>query len=196
MLKFKKVIGSFILSIAVITMNLSPALVKADEIQLTNESTVTSKQQGYTLLWRNVQDGKVLEKVSVGKTDFTYTYNNNQNRLSKTSEKETIIFNYDNESRLISEVRGDNKFTYLYDSLNSLVGFTLNNTTYNFDKDDDFNIIAITDVDNNYVAKYEYDKNGFVSAILGKDISGKWVDMSNDSSFIGTLNLYWNIKPH
>lgn len=54
---------------------------------------------------------------------------------------------------------------------------------------DSFNVVAINDENSNEVAKYEYDKSGIVSAILGKDSNDNWVDMSGNSSFIGTINL-------
>ena len=39
------------------------------------------------------------------------------------------------------------------------------------------------------MAKYEYDENGIVVAIFGKNAVGEWIEMSENTSFVGTLNL-------
>jgi hypothetical protein len=186
MLKLNKVLIPLIAAIMVSTLNLSPVKVSANEVKKTIR---ISNQKGYDLSWENAPRGEALVKVSIGKDDIMYTYNDNKNRLSKTSGENTVTYTYDNDSKLISEARGSLTFLYQYDSMNSLIGFTLNNATYNFIKDDDLNVIAITDADNSEVAKYEYDKNGQVSSILGKDSTGNWIDKRVDNSFIGTLNL-------
>lgn len=181
MLKLKRILTCLVLIAALAVANLLPVMAESTE--------VLNVRHPYAISWNSAQGGAVLDKITIGKVDFTYTYNENQSRIIKASKDSTVIFGYDDESKLISEVRDNNRFEYQYDYLNSLTGFTLNNTVYKYVKDDDFNVIAITDENDNYIAKYEYDKNGIVSAILGKDEAGNWVDMSNDNSFIGSLNL-------
>lgn len=189
MFKFKKVLISLGLAIAVISTN-SLTIFAQENARLAIGSSTTT-QQGYTLTWENANGSKVLTKLAKGidtKSNIVCTYSNN-NRITKTSGKNTVKYTYNNESKLISEVRGNNIFTYQYDCLNSMIGFTFNNIKFNFIKDSDFNVIAITDSYNNEIVKYNYDKNGIVSDVLGKDSMGNWIDMSNDNSFIGTLNL-------
>ena len=190
MIKLKNSLVILLLTVIMITINILPAAAKSGENQsaktyITTETT----QQGYTLKWEKSKNEKVLKKAIIGEVEYDYTYNDNKNRISKASRNGTVTFTYNNESMLLSEKRGENEFTYQYDTLNSLVGFTINGIAYTYVKDDSFNIVAINDENSNEVAKYEYDTNGIVSAILGKDNNGIWVDMSGDSSFIGTLNL-------
>lgn len=189
MLKLKKVSICLVLSIALIAMNLLPVMAEVRAVVPSKNVSDISNQKGYTLSWKNIQGGKVLEKVTISEDDYIYAYNENQSRISKIYKEDTIIYEYNNERMIISEDRGNYKFEYHYDSLNSIAGFTLNNIIYKYVKDDDLNIVAITDEQDNYLVKYEYNKNGIVSAILGKDDTGKWVNMSKESSFIGTLNL-------
>jgi hypothetical protein len=189
MFKLKRVLVTFLIVAVILAPNLLVVSSKSEITQSTKQSFTTTSKQGYILNWQDMQGDKVLVNVKVGKDNITYIHNNLRNRIVKKLKQGNISFTYDNESRLITETRDNNDFTYLYDSLYSLIGFTLNNTVYYFAKDSDFNVTAITDSNNNEVAKYEYGKDGIVSAILGKDSMGNWVDMSKDSSFVGTLNL-------
>jgi len=187
MLKLKTVFASLLVA-TVITMNSLPIMAENGKSKKSKDTDITI-EQGYTLNWKSTEEGKVLEKATISNVDYRYEYNDNRNRILKKSKKDTAKFSYDNNSKLISELRGKNHFTYQYDYLNKLVGFTLNDTMYYYIKDSDFNVTAITDTDNHIIVKYDYDKNGIVSAIWGKDSVGNWIDKSNDNSFIGTLNL-------
>jgi YD repeat-containing protein len=69
--------------------NFLPAFAKEVKNQTTSSYSVTN-MQGYSLDWKSVQDGKLLEKVTVGNVNYTYTYNSNKNRITKTSKKNTV----------------------------------------------------------------------------------------------------------
>ena len=190
MIKLRNSLVILLLTVIIITINILPAAADSGENQSAKAYiTIETTQQGYTLEWEKSKNAKVLKKAIIGEQEYDYTYNENKNRISKALKNNTITYTYDNESNLLSEKRGTDEFTYQYDFLNSLVGFTLNGIVYSYVKDDSFNIVAINDENSNEAAKYEYDNNGIVSAILGKDSNGDWVDMSKDISFIGTLNL-------
>lgn len=188
MIKIKAAISSVVIVVGIMVTSLLPVMAQTDVNQSINGSTIITDQQGYTLSWEKVKGGKILSKVETDSGEFSYEYNENKNRISKTSGDETFKYTYDNDLKLVSEVRGNNTFTYLYD-LNSKIGFKLNDELYYFIKDSDLNVIAITDSNNNEIVKYEYNQNGIATAILGKDSIGNWVDKSSDNSFVGTLNL-------
>lgn len=166
------------------------ALSAAAEAPVPVEMAVSEiSQQDYLLSWESIGARNVPSSVSVGADKYTYTYNGRGNRLTKKSYNSEASYEYDQESCLLSEIRDGKRFEYLYDSMYTCIGFIYNNNTYYFVKGDDFNVVAITDEHHNYIAKYKYGSDGIVSAILGKDEYDNWVDKSQDTEFIGTLNL-------
>jgi YD repeat-containing protein len=142
-------------------------------------------ENGYSLQWNT--DSKRTTLSSVG-DKITYTYNENHNRSSKTVDNQYSSFMYDDQARLVSETRDSKTFTYQYDELNAVVGSTLNDKSFKYVKNDDLDVITIMDSDGLELVKYVYE-NGNVTAILGQDDNGNWVDQQNNFDFIGTQNL-------
>lgn len=165
------------------SINLSSAMANPDEAAPAKPSVTLEK--GNQLQWNADSKGETLSTVG---NQITYIYNENHNRTSKTVGNQNSKFVYDELSRLVTETRDSKTFTYQYDETNAVIGFTFNDVPYTYVKNDDLDVVAITDSVGNEVAKYVYG-NGNVSAILGQDDNGNWVDQQSNPDFIGTLNL-------
>ena len=124
------------------------------------------------------------------KESLTFTYDNNCNRLTKSSDKGTTYYTYDENNKLIEEKNSTRTIKYIIDEDENLYGFEVdgNKYSYIFDSSND-NVIAIKDKTGKIVAKYEYDEKNNTK-ILGEDEKGEWIDKSEDNSFIGSINPY------
>lgn len=113
--------------------------------------------------------------------------NNENRRTEKVSPKEIASFEYNEDGFLNEEIRNGTHIEYLY-NLDYLFGFVLDGVMYYFDKDDSLTVTSILDVSGNKLASYQYGDDGLVSAILGPNENGSWVDKSDDDTFIGVIN--------
>ena len=143
----------------------------------------------YKLEWKTQNGFNTLVGVNGSKLNIDYEYNENGNRISKISKSNDITYNYDLNSKIESENRDGILIGYLYDEMRNIIGFQIEDVTYYYLKDDDLNVLALTNAVGDVVAKYVYDEFGLTQSILGKTEKNEWVDMSNDSGFVGTLNL-------
>jgi len=159
-----------------------------DSQQEKTTSFISKKRQNYDLQWLVNPGSESLVHVTIENQEINYSYNEDNNRISKQVGDNIVSYTYQNK-KLLSETREGNLINYLYDDYEMISGFKLNEITYFYVKDQDLNIIAITDAEGLEVARYIYDSNGIVSSILGQDDAGAWVDFSDDGSFAGTLNL-------
>lgn len=137
----------------------------ASEFSSTGQNfQINSQREAYNLTW-DVSTGKEsLSHATSNNVDVLYSYNENNNRISKTIGDSVITYTY-NESKLISELRGNYKISYIYDELESIAGFTLDNSAYYYEKDYDLNIVAIKDSNQSIIAKYEYEIDGKANSI-------------------------------
>ncbi|WP_042203378.1 RHS repeat protein [Paenibacillus camerounensis] len=168
---------------------LSSTLLFGNLVAASSQTSKIQDTSEYSIEWSNNSDSRVITQVTVDGSDYSYTYSNNNNRLTKVSEKGNSIYSYNEQSLLIEEHRNNDSYEYIYDSTNDLIGFKLNGIYYGYIKDDDLNVIAIVDTNGIEIVRYEYDSNGKTSSILGKDTNGAWIDQSQDPNFIGNLNL-------
>ncbi len=100
---------------------------------------------------------------------YTYTYNANGIRTSKTVDG--VLHTYDLDgTKILMETWGSNKLIPLYDSEDTICGIQYNGTPYFFLKNLQGDIIAITDSNANMVARYRYDAWGVCTIV--NDASG------------------------
>ncbi|WP_434752727.1 hypothetical protein [Paenibacillus amylolyticus] len=188
-LKFKKmnVQFKFFLSVAVASSVLFGQVAMPTYASSSVEETI--KLQGTELIWNTNETGQTLEKVLLNDQEIVYSYNSNNNRVSKKIPDDIVNYTYNQDSQLISESNSNQNIQFTYDESTALIdGLIVEENVYHYIKDDDLNVIAINDSEGNEVAKYQYDTDGKTLYILGQDSNGKWIDRSEDTEFIGVIN--------
>ena len=102
--------------------------------------------------------GRQLDSITDGENSYSYTYDTNGIRASKTVNGRSIQYNVLG-SKILAEdgVNGEIYFQYSGDEL---IGFYLNDVQYFYIKNLNGDIVGITDYDGNLIAEYEYDEWG------------------------------------
>ena len=94
-----------------------------------------------------------------GESSYTYAYDGDGNRISKTVNGETTEFVYV-DGKLLGLQKGQDKLQFLYDETDTAYGFLHNGTPYYYDKNLQGDIIGIYDRNGSRVATYTYDAWG------------------------------------
>lgn len=109
--------------------------------------------------------------VTNGGKTYTYTYNDEGLRTSKTVDGVTTRYYYEG-SLLVAEASETETFVYLYDSTGAPIGFQYRASTYAEDVWDNYyyeknlqgDIVAIYDDNGNKILSYRYDAYGIPSS--------------------------------
>ena len=124
---------------------------------------------GMQFTWKNVNE---LSTVVFGNNLYSYTYNSNGVRTSKTVNG--VVHNYTLEgTKIISETYGNVVIVYLYDEANSPIGMAYREGNedfeyYLFAKNLQGDIIAIYDYNGYKVGEYKYDSWGDIYSYSGE----------------------------
>lgn len=148
-----------------------------DRLTSVNDDELTYDEVGNLISFGNLEfswnSGRLLESITNGNETYTYSYDENGIRTSKTVNGKTTYFNSEN-GVLLSQTDGINTLVYQYDLAGVPLGFTFNDTQYFYITNQMNDVIGITDSNGTVVANYEYDEWG--NEIL------------NDSSEIAEIN--------
>lgn len=134
-------------------------LVSVNGIDLTydaNGNVLTYGDKEYT--WNS---GRNLESIVDGDNEYSYTYDENGIRTSKTVNGKTTYYNT-KDGVIISQTDGENTWYFQYDTNGTPLGFVLNGTQYFYITNQMGDVLAITDTDGSIVGNYEYDAWGKV----------------------------------
>ena len=134
-------------------------LVKVNDDKLTydaNGNVLTYGDKEFTWSY-----GRTLTGITDSENEYSYTYDENGIRTSKTVNGSTTYYNTDNGT-ILSQSNGDNTWYFQYDTNGLPLGFVLNDTQYFYITNQMGDILAITDTDGNVVGNYEYDAWGKV----------------------------------
>jgi len=118
---------------------------------------------GWNYTW---EAGRQLKQITNSENTFSYTYDDNGIRSSKTINGITTYYTTI-DGRITSQSDGNNNLYFRYDSNNSLVGFNFNGTDYLYLKNALDDIVGILDINGNLIASYTYDVWGNVLTISG-----------------------------
>ena len=121
-----------------------------------NGNVVTYGDKSFT--WSS---GRNLAQITDGENTYSYSYDENGIRTSKTVNGVTTYYNT-KDGVILSQSDGDNTWYFQYDTNGSPLGFVLNGTQYFYITNQMGDILAITDTDGNVVGNYEYDAWGKV----------------------------------
>lgn len=136
-----------------------------DQLVAVNGTELTYDANGNVLTYGDKEftwnTGRHLESIVDGNNTYSYTYDENGIRTSKTVNGVTTYYNTRN-GVIISQSDGTNTMYFQYDSKGTPLGFVYNGIQYFYMTDQMGDVIAITDTTGTIVGNYEYDAWGKV----------------------------------
>lgn len=132
-------------------------LVAVNDVELTYDevgNVLTFGDKEFT--WNT---GRNLESIIDGDNNYSYTYDENGIRTSKTVNGVTTYYNTRN-GVIISQSDGTNTMYFQYDMNGLPIGFIYNGTQYFYMTNQMGDIIAITDSNGDIIIQYVYDEWG------------------------------------
>lgn len=116
---------------------------------------------GKTFTWTA---GRKLSTVTDGSDTYTYTYDGDGNRISKTVDGQATDYYYI-DGKLLGLKKGQDSLLFLYDETDTAYGFLHNGTLYYYDINLQGDVVGIYNGSGNLVASYTYDVWGALLAI-------------------------------
>ena len=139
-----------------------------DELTAVNGIPLTYDENGNVLTYGNKSftwnTGRNLESIIDGNNKYSYTYDENGIRTSKTVNGVTTYYNT-KDGVILSQTDGTNTMYFQYDNDNTPVGIVLNGTQYFYITNQMGDVIGITDTQGNALVQYEYDEWGKIGSI-------------------------------
>ena len=123
--------------------------ISYDEIG--NPTTIGSQ----SLSW----NGRQLQEITDSENTYTYLYNTDGQRVSKTVNGVTTEYFY-NGSILVGQKTGNDTLVFMYDNNGDYFGFTYNGEAYYYVKNAQNDVVAILDSNKTVIAEYTYDAWG------------------------------------
>ncbi len=108
---------------------------------------------GKTFTWTA---GRKLSTVTDGDSNYTYAYDGDGNRISKTVDGQTTDYYYI-DGKLLGLKKGQDTLLFLYDETGTAYGFLHNGTLYYYDINLQGDVVGIYNGSGNLVASYTYD---------------------------------------
>ena len=136
-----------------------------DELTAVNGTALTYDANGNVLTYGNRSftwsSGRNLAQITDGDNTYSYAYDENGIRTSKTVNGVTTYYNT-RDGVVLSQTDGTNTMYFQYDISGTPIGFIHNNTQYFYITNQMGDVLAITDTNGDIVANYEYDAWGKV----------------------------------
>ena len=158
--------------------NFNGQTITYDEIG--NPTTIGNK----SLSW----NGRQLQQIADGENIYTYSYNADGQRVSKTVTQTdgtvTVTEFFYNGSILAGQKTGNNTLVFMYDNNGDIFGVVYNGAEYYYIKNAQNDVVAIVDSNKNVIAEYQYDAWGRIVSVT--DVEGN--DISAQKDHIGNVN--------
>ena len=139
-----------------------------DELTAVNGTPLTYDENGNVLTYGNKSftwnTGRNLESIIDGNNKYSYTYDENGIRTSKTVNGVTTYYNT-KDGVILSQTDGTNTMYFQYDNDNTPVGIVLNGMQYFYITNQMGDVVGITDTQGNALVQYEYDEWGKIGSI-------------------------------
>ena len=136
-----------------------------DELTAVNGTSLTYDENGNVLTYGDKSftwnTGRNLESITDGDNKYSYTYDENGIRTSKTVNGKTTYYNT-KDGVILSQTDGTDTIYFQYDNNGAPLGFVWNGTQYLYLTNQMGDVISITDTSGTVVANYEYDAWGKV----------------------------------
>ena len=137
-----------------------------DELTAVNGTPLTYDENGNVLTYGDKSftwnTGRNLESITDGDNKYSYTYDENGIRTSKTVNGVTTYYNTKG-GVILSQTDGTDTIYFQYDSNGTPLGFVWNGTQYFYMTNQMGDVISITDTSGTIVGNYEYDAWGAVT---------------------------------
>ncbi len=144
-------------------------LVSVNGVELTydaNGNVLTYGDREY--LWNT---GRHLASITDGDNEYTYTYDENGIRTSKTVNDNTTYYNT-KDGVILSQTDGTNTMYFQYDNSGTALGFIYNGVQYFYLTNTMGDVLGITEANGNLIAQYLYDDWGKLVSIDTADAEG------------------------
>lgn len=144
-----------------------------DELTAVNGTPLTYDENGNVLTYGDKSftwnTGRNLAQITDGDNTYSYAYDENGIRTSKTVNGVTTYYNT-RDGVILSQTDGTNTMYFQYDANGSPLGFIYNSTQYFYITNQMGDVLAITDTNGDIMANYEYDAWGkCVSTVTAHD---------------------------
>lgn len=134
-----------------------------DELTAVNGSQLTYDENGNVLTYGDKSftwnTGRNLESITDGDNEYSYTYDENGIRTSKTVNGKTTYYNT-KDGVILSQTDGTDTLYFQYDSNGTPLGFVWNGTQYLYLTNQMGDVVSITDTNDTELVQYEYDPWG------------------------------------
>ena len=134
-----------------------------DELTAVNGTPLTYDENGNVLTYGNKKftwnTGRNLESIVDGNNKYSYTYDENGIRTSKTVNGKTTYYNT-KDGVILSQTDGTDTLYFQYDSNGTPLGFVWNGTQYLYLTNQMGDVVSITDTNDTELVQYEYDPWG------------------------------------
>ena len=127
--------------------------------------------------WSN---GRNLAQITEGTDTYSYTYDENGIRTSKTVNGVTTQYNT-KDGVILAQSDGTNTMTFQYDTAGQPLGFTYNGTQYTYLVSQSGIIMAVMDSTGHFIVGYDYDE-------WGKPINTYFTDRTLSAEQIAAVN--------
>lgn len=122
--------------------------------------------------------GRNLAQITDGDNTYSYTYDENGIRTSKTINGVTTYYNT-KDGVILSQSDGTDTMYFQYDTNGVPLGFIWNGTQYLYMTNQMGDVISITDAQGNELVQYEYDEWGAVASIYTPNDSETETTLAN-----------------
>ena len=145
-----------------------------DELTAVNGTPLTYDENGNVLTYGDKSfiwnTGRNLESIVDGNNKYSYTYDENGIRTSKTVNGKTTYYNT-KDGVILYQTDGTDTLYFQYDTSGVPLGFIWNGTQYFYITNQMGDVISITDVQGNELAQYSYDEWGNTLSTSDNDIA-------------------------
>ena len=145
-----------------------------DKLTSVNGTSLTYDSNGNVLTYGNKSftwsSGRNLASITDDDNTYSYTYDENGIRTSKTVNGKTAYYNT-KDGVILSQTDGTDTLYFQYDTNGSPFGFLLNGTQYFYITNQMGDVIGITDTQGNELAQYSYDEWGNTLSTSDNDIA-------------------------
>ena len=134
-----------------------------DELTAVNGTSLTYDENGNVLTYGDKSftwnTGRNLESIVDGDNKYSYTYDENGIRTSKTVNGKTTYYNT-KDGVILSQTDGTDTIYFQYDNNGAPLGFVWNGTQYLYLTNQMGDVVSITDTNDTELVQYEYDPWG------------------------------------
>ena len=134
-----------------------------DKLTAVDNTSLTYDDVGNVLTFGNRSftwsSGRNLAQITEGDDTYSYTYDENGIRTSKTVNGVTTQYNT-KDGVILAQSDGANIMTFQYDTSGQPLGFTYNGTQYLYMVDVQGNVFGVANTEGTAIGQYDYDEWG------------------------------------